>query len=195
MYLDKNVLSFESEDGHYLKEKYFVRDESNSITLARVAAVFPSLTCNLLKCSPHFARPIPQFELSESENYPRPMTTRCFFSLIPLTPVIGKLKIIEAALLYQVLEQAKFNTLKLENGQINYAEHMSICLDYCSYDYLSEFEANEKRIIYFDKLELQKYGYPIVAVYDAAERLQHLVGNKWVGEITIKFKLSGIDFS
>lgn len=87
-------MSFESDVGDYLKEKYFIRDETNSITLARVAALFPSLTCNLLKCNPHIARPIAQHELLNSGNYPLPMKSRCFFSLIPLTPMIGKLKFI-----------------------------------------------------------------------------------------------------
>lgn len=87
-------MSFESKDGDYLKEKYFIRDDTNSITLGRVAAVFPSLTCNLLKCNSQIARPISQHDLTDSGNYPRQMTTRCFFSLIPLTPVIAKLRVI-----------------------------------------------------------------------------------------------------
>lgn len=194
MYFDKTLVSF--EEGDYLKEKYFIRDEcadNNLITLRRVSAVFPSLTCNLLKCNPRIHRPISQNELTENEIYPLSLTTRCFFSLIPLTPVIRKLKLIEAALLYQLLEQAKFNTLKMDDGQVNYQEHMQICVNYCSVEYLSEFETNEKRIQHFDELQLMRYGYPICSIYAAAEKLRQLVGNKWTNEIINKFKLSGID--
>lgn len=54
----------------------------------------------------------------------------------------------------------------MENGQVDYAEHLRICMDYCSYDYLSEYEANEKRIQHFDELDLMRYGYPIGPVYE-----------------------------
>lgn len=193
MYLCKNTQTFESEDEEYLKEKYLIRDDNELITLRRIAAVFPSLTCNLLKFNTHIARPISQHYLSDNGNYPRQLTTRCVFSLIPLTPMIRKLKLIEAALLYQLLEQAKFNTIKMENGEVNYAEHMQICLDYCFDDYMSDFESNEKRIQQFNELELYQCSYPIPTVDEAAEKFREMFGTGWEKEIIVKFKLSGID--
>lgn len=192
MHLRENAQSFESEDTEHLKEKYLIGDNS-LITLRRIAAVFPSLTCNFLKFNPHIPRPIAQHYLSDNETYPRQMTSRCIFSLIPLTPMIRKLVFIKAALLYQLLEQAKFNTIKTENGDLNYAEHMRICLDYCSDDYKCEFESNEKRIQQFDELELYNCGYPIPTIYDAADKLEDIVGNTWENEIVLKFRLTGID--
>lgn len=107
--------------------------------------------------------------------------------------MIRKLKLIEAALLYQLLEQAKFNAIKMDDGQVNYAEHMRISLDYCSDDYLSEFESNEKRVKQFDELELYTSGYPISPVFAAADRLLAIVGKSWESEIVSKFRLSRID--
>lgn len=193
MYLCENTEGFASEDAEYLKQKYLIFENDNLITLRRIAAVFPSLTCNLLKCNKHIARPIPQYCLSDRQNYPRQMTTRCFFSLIPLTPMIHKLKLIEAGLLYQLLEQTKFNTIKMEDDQVNYAEHMRICLDYCSVDYMSDFELNEKRLQQFHELELYRWGYPISAVYNAADKLEEIVGKGYQNEIALKFALIGID--
>ncbi|XP_037035076.1 uncharacterized protein LOC119073607 [Bradysia coprophila] len=193
VYLCENAQSFPSEDVEYLKYKYLIGG-NKSITLRRIAALFPSLTCNLLKCSTHIPRPISQQCLSHKENYPRQMTTRCIFSLIPLTPLIGKLQLIEAALLYQILEQAKFNTIKTENGQVNYDAHMKISLDYCLEDYMSEFETNEKRIKQFDELELYIYGHPIPPIYDAVEKFKEIVGNSWDNEIISKFKLIKIEW-
>lgn len=194
MYLSQNTPHFGSEDMEYLKEKYLISSKIKTLlSLRRIAAVFPSLTCNLLKFNEHISRPIPPHYLSDGGNYPRQMTTRCVFSLIPLTPMIGKLRLIEAALLYQLLEQAKFNTIKMENGQVNYAEHMKVAIDYCSADYMSEFESNEKRLKQFDELELYKCGYPIVPVFDAADKLEEIVGKVWENAITEKFSLHGID--
>lgn len=193
MYLCENTQSLECDDVEYLKEKYLLCDGSNYITLRRIAALFPSLACNLLKYNKDIARPIPQCQLSDNETYPRPMTTRCLFSLIPLSPMIAKLKLIEAALLYQLMEQAKFNTIKTNNGDVDYSEHMRISLDYCSDDYLSDFEPNEKRIKQFNQLDLYRFGYPIVSVYEAAGKLETIVGKKWRSEIIDKFRLSGID--
>ncbi len=196
MYLAKNAQCFESDDVEYLKAKYLICDDNDLITFSRIAALFPSLVCNLLKYNTHIARPIPQYYLSDLENYPRQMTTRCIFSLIPLTPMIRKLILIEAALLYQLLEQAKFNTIKTEDGEVNYAEHMRISMDYCSDDYLSAFESNEKRLKQFDELELYKFGYPISPVVAAADKLLALLasfGKGWETEIINKFRLSGID--
>lgn len=192
MYLSENAQSLESEDAEYLKEKYLIRDDNNLITLRRIAAVFPSLTCNLLKCNTYIARPISPHCLSDS--YPRPMTTRCFFSLIPFEQMVDKLALIQAALLYQLLEQAKFNTIKMEDNRVNYAEHMRIIVDYCSVDYMSEFESNEKRVQQFNELELYRCNYPIPSIYEAAQKLTEIVGNGWKNDIIQKFRLIGIDF-
>lgn len=70
---------------------------------------------------------------------------------------------------------------------------MKICMEYCSHDYLSEYEANEKRIQHFDELDLMRYGFPITPVYEASERLREIVGNKFTNEIIMKFKLIGVD--
>lgn len=191
MHLCENAQNFASEDMDYLKSKYLISGGNTMITLRRIAAMFPSLVCNLLKCNTHIARPIPQHCLTD--NYPRPMTTRCFFSLIPLTPMIAKLKLIQAALLYQLLEQAKFNTIKMDNGQVNYAEHMKQSVDYSSNDYWSDFESNEKRIKQFEELNLYQWGHPISPIYKAADKLIEMVGNSWDSEIILKFKL--IDYS
>lgn len=193
IYLFENVQSFPSDDVEYLKYKYLIGNDS-MITLRRIAASYPSLTCNLLKCNTHIPRPISQQCLSYKENYPRALTTRCIFSLIPLTPMIAKLRLIEAALLYQVMEQAKFNTIKREDGQVDYAAHMKISMDYCCEGYMSEFETNDKRIKQFEELELYVYGHPIPPIYHAVDKLKEIVGNSWDSEVIAKFKLSQMEW-
>lgn len=101
---------------------------------------------------------------------------------------------IQAALLYQLLEQAKFNTIKMDDGQVNYAAHMQISLDYSLEDYMSEFESNEKRVKQFNELDLYQFGHPIPPIYEAVDKLKEIVGNSWEHEIVSKFKLIKIDW-